>query len=200
MTSGNVSGAPICRDDTDALEQIAQFCDCILSNDRKIRIRADDSVMDFYHSEPYMIRRSRGYAPLPYQISKDWQGSVLAVGGELKNTFCIGTNQLLYPSPYVGDLEDLRTVRALSETIERFETLLETKPQLVVCDLHPRYNSTVVAKAQQLPVLQVQHHYAHILSCMAENDYLDPVIGVSFDGTGYGGDGTIWAVKSLWQI
>ena len=104
MTSGNVSGAPICRENTDALEQIAQFCDCILSNDRKIRIRADDSVMDFYHSEPYMIRRSRGYAPLPYQISKDRQGSVLAVGGELKNTFCIGTNQLLYPSPYVGDL------------------------------------------------------------------------------------------------
>ena len=197
MTSGNVSGAPICRDNTDALEQIAQFCDCILSNDRKIRIRADDSVMDFYHSEPYMIRRSRGYAPLPYQISKDWQGSVLAVGGELKNTFCIGTNQLLYPSPYVGDLEDLRTVRALSETIECFETLLETKPQLVVCDLHPRYNSTVVAKAQQLPVLQVQHHYAHILSCMAENDYLDPVIGVSFDGTGYGGDGTIWGGEIL---
>ncbi len=197
MTSGNVSGAPICRDDTDALEQVAQFCDCILSNDRKIRIRADDSVMDFYHNEPYMIRRSRGYAPLPYQISKDWQGSVLAVGGELKNTFCIGTNQLLYPSPYVGDLEDLRTVRALSETIERFETLLETKPQLVVCDLHPRYNSTVVAKAQQLPVLQVQHHYAHILSCMAENDYLDPVIGVSFDGTGYGEDGTIWGGEIL---
>ena len=197
MTSGNVSGAPICRDDADALEQIAQFCDCILSNDRKIRIRADDSVMDFYHGEPYMIRRSRGYAPLPYQISKNWQGSVLAVGGELKNTFCIGTNQLLYPSPYVGDLEDLRTVRALSETIERFETLLETKPQLVVCDLHPRYNSTVVAKAQQLPVLQVQHHYAHILSCMAENDYLDPVIGVSFDGTGYGEDGTIWGGEIL---
>ena len=197
MTSGNVSGAPICRDDADAVEQIAQFCDCILSNDRKIRIRADDSVMDFYHDEPYMIRRSRGYAPLPYQISKNWQGSVLAVGGELKNTFCIGTNQLLYPSPYVGDLEDLRTVHALSETIERFETLLETKPQLVVCDLHPRYNSTVVAKAQQLPVLQVQHHYAHILSCMAENDYLEPVIGVSFDGTGYGEDGTIWGGEIL---
>lgn len=197
MTSGNVSGAPICRDDHDALEQIAPFCDCILSNNRKIRIRADDSVMDFYKDEPYMIRRSRGYAPLPYMISKAWQGSVLAVGGELKNTFCIATNQLLYPSPYIGDLEDLRTVNALTETIERFKTLLETKPELVVCDLHPRYNSTLVAKSQSLPVIQIQHHYAHILSCMAENDYLDPVIGVSFDGTGYGLDGTIWGGELL---
>jgi len=102
-----------------------------------------------------------------------------------------------YPSPYVGDLEDLRTVKALKETIGRLETLLEVQPEVVVCDLHPKYNSTVVAEELGLPVLRVQHHYAHILSCMAENDCEEKVIGVSFDGTGYGTDGTIWGGELL---
>ena len=126
MTSGNVSGAPICRDDREALEELGNLCDCILSHNRKIRIRADDSVMDFYEDEPYMIRRSRGYAPLPYMLSA-WETSgkesggtgVLAIGGELKNTFCIGTGSLFYPSSYIGDLADLRSVRALEETTRR---------------------------------------------------------------------------------
>lgn len=197
MTSGNTSGAPICRDDTEAVAELSHLCDCILSHDRKIRIRADDSVMDFYKGEPYMIRRSRGYAPLPFMTSADWEGQVMAVGGELKNTFCIGVDSRFYPSPYVGDLEDLRTVKALEETMHRFETLLEVEPQLVVCDMHPKYNSTVVAEDLGLPILRVQHHYAHILSCMTENDCQEPVIGVSFDGTGYGMDGTIWGGEIL---
>ena len=197
MTSGNTSGAPICRDDKEAVEELSHLCDCILSHNRKIRIRADDSVMDFYKNEPYMIRRSRGYAPLPSMISTSWRGQVLAVGGELKNTFCIGVDNRFYPSSYVGDLEDLRTVKALKETIGRLETLLEVEPEVVVCDLHPRYNSTVVAEETGLPLLKVQHHYAHILSCMAENDCEEQVIGVSFDGTGYGTDGTIWGGEIL---
>ena len=197
MTSGNTSGAPICRDDHEAVEEISYLCDCILSHDRKIRIRADDSVMDFYKGEPYMIRRSRGYAPLPFMVSTPWKGQVIAAGGELKNTFCIGVDNRFYPSPYVGDLEDLRTVKALKETIGRLETLLEVQPEVVVCDLHPKYNSTVVAEELGLPVLKVQHHYAHILSCMAENDCEEKVIGVSFDGTGYGTDGTIWGGEIL---
>lgn len=197
MTSGNTSGAPICRDDTEAVEELSYICDCILSHDRKIRIRADDSVMDFYKGEPYMIRRSRGYAPLPFMVSTPWKGQVIAAGGELKNTFCIGVDNRFYPSPYVGDLEDLRTVKALKETIGRLETLLEVQPEVVVCDLHPKYNSTVVAEELGLPVLKVQHHYAHILSCMAENDCEEKVIGVSFDGTGYGTDGTIWGGEIL---
>ena len=197
MTSGNTSGAPICRDDHEAVEELAYLCDCILSHDRKIRIRADDSVMDFYKGEPYMIRRSRGYAPLPFMVSTPWKGQVIAAGGELKNTFCIGVDNRFYPSPYVGDLEDLRTVKALKETIGRLETLLEVQPEVVVCDLHPKYNSTVVAEELGLPVLKVQHHYAHILSCMAENDCEEKVIGVSFDGTGYGTDGTIWGGEIL---
>ena len=199
MTSGNTSGAPICRDDTEAVAELSHLCDCILSHDRKIRIRADDSVMDFYKGEPYMIRRSRGYAPLPFMTSADWKGQVMAVGGELKNTFCIGVDSRFYPSPYVGDLEDLRTVKALEETMHRFETLLEVEPQLVVCDMHPKYNSTVVAEDLGLPILRVQHHYAHILSCMTENDCQEPVIGVSFDGTGlmYDGIGRSWGGEIL---
>ena len=197
MTSGNTSGAPICRDDEEAITELSHLCDAILSHNRKIRIRADDTVMDFYKNEPYMIRRSRGYAPLPFMTSTDWKGQVLAVGGELKNTFCIGVDSRFYPSPYVGDLEDLRTVKALQETIHRFQTLLEVEPQVVVCDLHPKYNSTVVAENLGFPMLQVQHHYAHVLSCMTENDCQEPVIGVSFDGTGYGTDETIWGGEIL---
>lgn len=197
MTSGNTSGAPICRDDNDAIAELSHLCDCMLSHNRKIRIRADDSVMDYYKDKPYMIRRSRGYAPLPVMVSAPWKGQVLAVGGELKNSFCIGVDGRFYLSPYVGDLEDLRTVNALRETIGRLETLLEVEPPVVVSDMHPRYNSTMIAEESGLPVIKVQHHYAHILSCMAENDCQEPVIGVSFDGTGYGMDGTIWGGEIL---
>ena len=197
MTSANASGAPICRTDEDAASEIMGFTDLVLSNNRMIRTRADDTVMDFYHGSPYMIRRSRGFAPLPVMISSEKKGTVLAVGGELKNTFCIAKNNLLYPSAYVGDMADIRTVNALEEAIQRMETLLEISPSLVVADLHPKYNTTAVAESLGLPVLKIQHHYAHILSCMAENDYLDEVIGVSFDGTGYGTDGTIWGGEYL---
>ena len=215
MTSGNVSGAPICRDEREALQELGDLCDIILSHDRKIRIRADDSVMDFYDDEPYMIRRSRGYAPLPYMLSA-WETGVgegagtgiLAIGGELKNTFCIGTGSLFYPSSYIGDLADLRSVKALEETTERYGKLLEVTPQVIACDLHPRYNSVTTALdlarkiggeqgGEPLHVVRVQHHYAHILSCMAENDFSERVIGVSMDGTGYGTDGTIWGGEIL---
>ena len=112
MTSGNPSGAPICRTDEDALDALSSIADLILSHDREIRLRADDSVMDFYDGAPYMIRRSRGYAPLPLMLSADFQDSVLGIGGELKNTFCLAKNSLFYPSPYLGDMSDLRTLRA----------------------------------------------------------------------------------------
>ena len=199
MTSGNVSGAPICRTDEDALKEISGFCDIILSHNRKIRLRADDSVMDFYKEAPYMIRRSRGYAPLPVMMNAGWKGHVLAIGGELKNTFCIAKDDLLYQSPYVGDMADIRTVNALRESVKRMEELLEAEPELVICDLHPKYNTTVVAEEQGLPVVKIQHHYAHVLSCMAENDVPEgeKVVGVSFDGTGYGTDETIWGGEFL---
>lgn len=199
MTSANTSGAPICRDDEDALNELSGLCDVILSHDRKIRLRADDTVMDFYRGEPYMIRRSRGYAPLPFMMGNEFKGQVLAVGGELKNAFCIGKNQLFYPSPYIGDMGEVRTVKALKESVKRMEELLETKPQIVACDMHPSYNTRAAAEEMGLPVFLVQHHYAHILSCMAENEWTTEkkVIGVSFDGTGYGTDGTIWGGEIL---
>lgn len=206
MTSGNPSGAPICRSDEDALASLAGFSDLMLSHNRKIRIRADDTVMDYFGGAPYMIRRSRGWAPLPIMLSGEWEkktGAVLAIGGELKNTFCVGCGPLLYPSPYVGDLSDLRTVQALRETTARLLELLETRPEVIVCDEHPRYNSVTAAReiAKQLgvPLVTIQHHAAHILSCMAENDVPPDgrVIGVSFDGTGYGSDGTIWGGEIL---
>lgn len=197
MTSGNVSGAPICRTDEDARAELSSFCDLILSHNRKIRLRADDSVVDLYKGEPYMIRRSRGFAPLPVMTEEDLHGTVLGIGGELKNTFCIAKDQLLYESPYVGDMADLRTIRALKESVQRMGELLEAKPTMTICDMHPMYNTTKVAEEMGLPVVKLQHHYAHILSCMAENDEQDKVIGVSFDGTGYGLDGSIWGGEIL---
>ena len=206
MTSANESGAPICRTDDDARAELAGLADAILSHDRTIRMRADDTVLDLHGDLPYMVRRSRGWAPLPTAVSATCGGRpldvrVVAVGGELKNSFCLGAGDLFYPSPYVGDLADVRTVRACEEGIERMETLLELEPQAVACDLHPGYNSTLVARelAERagVPLVPVQHHYAHVVSCMAENDATGRVIGVSFDGTGYGTDGTIWGGEIL---
>lgn len=198
MTSANAAGAPICRTDEDIEQEALSMCDLVLTHNRTIRLRADDSVMDFYDHSPYMIRRSRGYAPLPFFVGKETGSQVLAIGGELKNTFCIGKDNLYYLSPYIGDMADIRTVTALRESVTRMETLLEATPSVVACDSHPRYNTTITAHELGLPVIEVQHHYAHILSCMAENDCIDKtVIGVSLDGTGYGTDGTIWGGEIL---
>ena len=201
MTSGNARGAPICRNDADAVKEIGGFCDLILSHDRKIRIRADDSVCDWLDGAPYMIRRSRGFAPLPVMLKADSPRQALGIGGELKNSFCIARGGLLYASPYVGDMADIRTVAALRESVDRLCGLLEAKPEVIACDTHPLYNTVTVAQElaaqRDIPLVQVQHHYAHILSCMAENGCTDRVIGVSMDGTGYGDDGTIWGGELL---
>lgn len=204
MTSGNPRGAPICRTDEEALEVLAPLCDLILSHDRNIRLRADDSVLSWHAGKPYMIRRSRGYAPLPFWVEPAEalpSRTVLGIGGELKNTFCLAKDKLFYPSPYIGDMADLRSVEALKEAVHRLGDLLEIKPDVIVCDKHPLYHSSEVARELgaewDVPVREVQHHYAHTLSCMAENGFLDPVIGVSFDGTGYGDDGSIWGGEFL---
>lgn len=197
MTSGNVRGAPICRSDEYALSEISGFCDLILSHNRRILIRSDDTVMDTFEGKPYIIRRSRGYAPLPVMTSCSDKGQTLAIGGELKNTFCIRKGSLYYLSSYVGDMADIRTVKALEESVKRMCELLEATPQNVVCDMHPKYNTVAFAEGLDLPLKKVQHHYAHILSCMAENDYSEKVIGVSYDGTGFGTDGTIWGGELL---
>ena len=194
MTSGNPSGVPISIDDDDAIKNF-DYCDAILSHNRRILLRADDSVMDFIDNKPSMIRRSRGYAPLPifYDSNKK---SVLAIGGELKNTFCLAKNDLFYASPYIGDVGNLQTVAVLEKSIARMENLLEIAPEVVACDLHPKYQTTALAEKisadLSVPLVKIQHHYAHILSCMAENNHHGEIIGVSFDGTGFGDDKTIW--------
>lgn len=197
MTSGNTSGTPIAINDDDARE-LNSIADVILSHDREILIRADDSVVD---GDGSMIRRSRGYAPLPIALDCSVDDEILAMGGELKNSFCLTKGNLFYLSPYVGDLTDLRTVDALKQSIARLIELFEIRPKKIVCDLHPRYQSTLVAEELSaqwgVPLIKVQHHYAHILSCMAENNFFDRVIGVAFDGTGFGSDGTIWGGEFL---
>lgn len=212
-TSANRSGGVICRTEEEVEKTLGNVCDAILSHDREILTRADDSVVDFFEEKPYMIRRSRGYAPLPVTVTEKLfdknvktasepsadrnSDDILAFGGELKNTFCIGKGRLLYPSSYIGDLSDLNSDRALEETVERFLRMLDAHPAVVVCDKHPSYRSRACAVkfVENHPgtrLVEVQHHYAHVLSVMAENHFYDKVIGVSYDGTGYGDDGTIW--------
>ena len=201
MTSGNPSGAPICMNDEEALKYLSPMCDIILSNSRDIRIRADDTVMAFYRSKPYMIRRSRGYSPLPIVAKSESSHAVLGIGGELKNAFCLGDKGLFYPSPYIGDMADMRSVRALEASTTRMERLLEIHPDIIVGDMHPGYNTSemarVIAEREGVPVMEVQHHHAHMVSCMAENEYDGTALGVTFDGTGYGPDGTIWGGEFL---
>ena len=201
MTSGNPSGAPICMNDEEALKYLSPMCDIILSNSRDIRIRADDTVMVFYRSKPYMIRRSRGYSPLPIVAKSESPHAVLGIGGELKNAFCLGDKGLFYPSPYIGDMADMRSVRALEAATTRMERLLEIQPNIIVGDMHPGYNTSemarVIAEREGVPVMEVQHHHAHMVSCMAENEYEGTALGVTFDGTGYGPDGTIWGGEFL---
>ena len=197
MTSANKSGMPICRSDEDVCRDLPGLCDLVLSHDREILLRVDDSVVTVFNEEPYMIRRSRGYAPLPIHVKGDFHGSVLGAGGELKNTVCLAKDNLFYLSPHIGDVGDIKTFEAQRECAERLLDLLEIKPQLGGADLHPSYEASNLVREAGIVTVPVQHHYAHILSCMAENNCTSPVIGMVLDGTGYGTDGTIWGGELL---
>ncbi|GAA4228135.1 carbamoyltransferase HypF [Actinomadura meridiana] len=195
LTSGNVSDEPIAHRDADALERLGGIADGFLQHDRPIHTRTDDSVVRAFRGRTLPLRRSRGYAPEPLPIGRG--RSVLACGAELKNTFCLTRDGRAFLSPHIGDLENYETFRAFEDGIDHFRRLFGITPELVAYDPHPEYLSSKYALGQELPAVAVQHHHAHIASCLADNGVDGPVIGVAFDGTGYGTDGTLWGGEFL---
>jgi hydrogenase maturation protein HypF len=201
LTSGNVSDEPIAYRDEDALATLATIADAFVVHDRRIHIRTDDSVTRVFRGRPMPVRRSRGYVPEPVRVAGKWPRPVLACGAELKNTFCLAKGDHAFVSHHVGDLENAETLRSFTEGIEHFQRLFDIRPQVVAHDLHPEYLSTKyaleLADETGLTLAGVQHHHAHVASCLADNGVDGPVIGVAFDGTGYGPDGTIWGGEFL---
>jgi hydrogenase maturation protein HypF len=202
MTSGNLSEEPIATENAEARERLATLADAFLMHDRDIYIRCDDSVVRVFNQKIYPIRRSRGYVPFPVKFP--WQAApLLATGGELKNTFCITHDNYAFLSQHIGDMENYETLKSFEQSVAHYERLFRVKPAAIVHDLHPDYLATRYAQQraerERLPLFGVQHHHAHIAACMAENklDGSHPIIGVAFDGTGYGDDGAIWGGEFL---
>ena len=191
LTSGNISDEPILIDDTLALNELGPISDAVITYNRHIHNRTDDSVAFVAGKKERLIRRSRSYAPSPVQLKLNVEG-ILAAGAELVNCFCIGKGQQAIMSQHIGDLKNLETLEFYTESIERFQRLFRFKPELVVMDMHPDYLSSRFAQDLGIATTAVQHHHAHIASCMAEHQLDEKVIGVSFDGTGYGTDGHVW--------
>jgi hydrogenase maturation protein HypF len=198
LTSGNVSDEPIAYQDGDAYERLSPIADAFLTHDRAIHIRTDDSVTRGFIKKEIVLRRSRGYVPEPVRVQARFRRPVLAVGAELKNTFCLATGDQVIISQHIGDLENAETLRSFTEGIEHLGRLFGIEPAVVAHDLHPEYLSTKYAlDLADVDLVGVQHHHAHIASCLADNGEAGPVIGVAFDGTGYGPDGTIWGGEFL---
>lgn len=202
MTSGNTSEEPIAYTNEGAVAKLNDIADAFVFNDRDIYMRLDDSVVFEVESAPYFIRRTRGYAPNPIHLEED-AAEILAVGAELKNTFCLTKKKYAFLSHHIGDLKNLETLRSLEEGIKHYENLFKVNPTIIAHDMHPDYLSTryAVKRAQEYGVelIPVQHHHAHLAACLAENrwDSNAPVIGICFDGTGYGLDGKIWGGEFL---
>jgi hydrogenase maturation protein HypF len=219
MTSGNLSEEPIATGDEEARDRLSKLADAFLMHNRDIHIRCDDSVVRVFDGGPltvdgevrstvrrpsstYPIRRSRGYSPFPVRLPMD-APQLLAAGSELKNTFCITNKNYAFLSHHIGDMENYETLRSFETGIEHFEKLFRVKPEAIAYDLHPNYLATRYAleraERENLPAIGVQHHHAHVAACMAEHglDGTYPVIGMSFDGTGYGEDGAIWGGEVL---
>jgi hydrogenase maturation protein HypF len=198
MTSGNVSEEPIAYKDDDALRRLGKIAEYFLVHDREIHMRCDDSVARTIGKQELLIRRSRGYAPRPIAVAVPFVQPVLACGAHLKNTFCLGKEQHAFMSHHIGDLENYETWDSFAKGIEHFKNLFAIEPAIVAHDLHPEYLSTKYALGVSgLTKIAVQHHHAHLASCMAEHGLEGPVIGVAFDGLGYGDDGTIWGGEFL---
>lgn len=198
LTSGNVSDEPIAYTDDDAYTRLAGIVDAFLTHDRPIHVRADDSVTRPFRDHHTVLRRSRGYAPEPIAVPWEFARPVLACGAELKNTFCLAQGNHAFVSQHIGDLENYETLRSFQDGVEHFERLFEIRPEVVAHDLHPDYLSTKYAQERAgVELVGVQHHHAHIAACLADNRETGPVIGVAFDGTGFGTDGTIWGGEFL---
>ena len=201
LTSGNVSDEPIAYRDEDALDRLAGIADAFLTHDRAIHIRTDDSVARAFRGRPMPLRRSRGYVPEPVAVPGGFPRPVLACGAELKNTFCLAKDRHAFVSHHIGDLENVETLRSFTEGIEHVRRLFDVDPRVVAYDLHPEYLSTKYAlDLEDVDLVGVQHHHAHIASCLADNGWPPDsgrVIGVAFDGTGYGADGTLWGGEFL---
>ncbi len=197
-TSANASDEPIAYEDDDAVHRLAGIADSFLSHDRAIRIRVDDSVGRIVAGVPYLIRRSRGYVPAPIRVPWRAPHPILACGADLKNTIALARDDQVFVSHHIGDLDNARTHAAFVEAIGHLCTLFEVEPRAIAYDLHPGYHSTRFAMGQDhLEHVVVQHHHAHIASCMADAGHEGPVIGVAFDGLGWGDDGTIWGGELL---
>jgi hydrogenase maturation protein HypF len=191
LTSGNIADEPVVISNEDALSTLGNISDALITYNREIHNRADDSVTTIINNIPRVLRRSRGYAPSPIELNLVTEG-IFAGGSELVNCFCIGKGNQAILSQHIGDLKNMETLEFYDESVKRFSKLFRFKPQLAVMDMHPDYLSTRYVEKMHLPTTKVQHHHAHIASCMAEFKLDEKVIGISFDGTGYGDDGNIW--------
>jgi len=203
MTSGNYSEEPIATDNAEALERLGNLADIFLLHDRDIHARCDDSVTRIFAGAELPIRRSRGYAPYPVHLPFEVK-QVLAVGAELKNTFCLTRDRYAFLSQHIGDMENYETLRFFEQMVEQLKRTFRIEPEIVACDMHPGYLSTRwanqrISESAVERLVSVQHHHAHVASVMAENGLTgeQPVIGVTFDGTGYGTDGAIWGGEFL---
>lgn len=197
MTSGNISSEPICKDNGEALQKLTGIADYFLFHDRDILVRYDDSVSRIFAGGEYPLRRARGYAPYPIKLKENYGIEVLALGAELKNTFCFLRGNHAFLGQHIGEMDSSEALRHHEEAREAVQRLFRLEPQVVVHDLHPEYLTTRLAMESPLPRIGVQHHHAHIVSCMADNDIGGSLIGVSWDGTGYGDDGTVWGGEFL---
>ncbi len=196
LTSGNISDEPIMIENREAGRILGRICDAVLTCNRDIHNRTDDSVVRIVHEKERVFRRSRGYAPIPVKVSRQVEG-ILATGAELVNCFCIGKGNQALLSQHIGDLKNLETYGFFTESIEKYRQLFRFEPSMIAADMHPDYLSSRYAQNHRLPLVPVQHHHAHIASCMAEHGLDEKVIGVALDGTGYGDDGRIWGSEFM---
>lgn len=198
LTSGNISDEPIAYTDDDAFERLSPIADYFLVHNRPINMRADDSVVRMYRGQATPLRRSRGYAPQPLHLPWKSPRTILGCGAELKNTFCLIKGDYAFLSHHIGDLENFETLNAYTTGIAHFQRMFDATPEIVAHDLHPEYLSTKHAmEMRDIELIGVQHHHAHVASCLADNGEQGPVIGVAFDGLGYGTDGAMWGGEFL---